>query len=330
MPTIDIHTHLLSPQVRFNRWFDKVAVRLFARNLGTTTARLLAEPYPAYTEALVGSVQRSREVAKVCLFPVDARLDGRGREVHRDATVCSSSEDVLALWREHPGVIVPFLSVNPLRPDAVERLESYAQAGCRGAKFLQNYWCVDTNEQRFIPYYEKLAELGIPLVVHIGSEYSIASCAEQERLEMLRLPLECGVTVIAAHMGLGRVEHHFALWRNLSKNPRWFDRDYYGLLAMLAEHPNLYADISAILAPLRARALRHLSQATEVHHKLLFGTDYPVPYTTLFNSYDLPLAERRRAMRIANPFDRYVALMQHYFPPDSPLYSNYTRVLPGV
>ena len=59
---------------------------------------------------------------------------------------------------------------------------------------------MDLNEERFVPYYEKLKAHGLPLIVHVGSEYTIDSDARYERIEMLDLPLACGVTVIAAHM----------------------------------------------------------------------------------------------------------------------------------
>ncbi|MEW8074881.1 MAG: hypothetical protein AB2815_03635 [Candidatus Sedimenticola endophacoides] len=147
---------------------------------------------------------------------------------------------------------------------------------------------------------------------------------------MLDLPLATGVTCVAAHMGLGRVGHRLHPWRNLSRDPRWFDRDYYRLLELLESHDNLYADISAILAPLRARALRHLSAQHQVHHKLLFGTDYPVPFTVRFNRYDLDRAQRRAAAALANPFDRYIAAIRDYFPEQSPVYGNYRKVLPDV
>ncbi len=146
---------------------------------------------------------------------------------------------------------------------------------------------------------------------------------------MLDLPLAVGVKVIAAHMGLGRFNHKICLWRNLSKNPRHFDQDYFTLLKMLKQHNNLYADISAILAPLRARALRHLSEQTDVHHKLLFGSDYPVPFSIQHNTYDLPDETRRTINSIENPFDRYAAVILEYFPEESPIYSNYQKLLGG-
>lgn len=82
---------------------------------------------------------------------------------------------------------------------------------------------------------------------------------DYENTNMLDLPLACGVAVIAAHMGLGRFEYKLKFWRNFSKKPAYFDDDYFIFLYKLNDHPNIYADISAILALLRARALCHLS-----------------------------------------------------------------------
>jgi predicted TIM-barrel fold metal-dependent hydrolase len=240
------------------------------------------------------------------------------------------NEDVLAVAASYPDHFIPFLSVNPRRTDALDRIDALVERGCRGAKFLQNYWGIDLNSERLIPYYEKLKQHKLPLIVHIGSEYIIQSYPKYERVEMLDLPLRSGVTVIAAHMGLGRFEHRLRAWRNLSKQPRHFDPDYFKLLEMLSQYQNLYADISAILAPLRARALRHLSEQKQVHEKILFGTDYPVPFTVRLNSYDLDSATRKRIARVDNPFDRYTAVMLEYFPADSAIYRNHQKLLPAA
>jgi len=212
---------------------------------------------------------------------------------------------------------------------ALDRIDEQIGNGCRGAKFLQNYWGVDLNDQRLIPYYEKLREHRLPLIIHIGSEYAISSFARFERIEMLDLPLATGVTVIAAHMGLGRINYKLRLWRNLSKDPRFFNRDYFRMLEMLQRYENLYADISAILSPLRARALRHLSEQTDVHGKILFGTDYPVAFPIRFNTYDLSPSTKKEIAGISNPFDRYAAAILKYFPEGNPIYDNHAKVLLG-
>ena len=328
MKTIDIHTHLLNPDVCFGRLFDRLTVRFFARRLGADPEQLIARPYETYVTSMARAIRESRYVDRVCLFGVDARLDEKGREIDRDRTVCGMSADVLAVAARYPAQFIPFFSINPRRPDALELIDEQVEKGCKGAKFLQNYWGVDLNDERLIPYYERLKIHGLPLIIHVGSEYSIHSFARYEGIDMLELPLATGVTVIAAHMGLGRVNERIRLWRNLSGNPRHFDEDYHRMLDMLARHDNLYADISAILAPLRARALRHLSRQKAVHDKLLFGTDYPVPFPIRYNTYDLARTTRQRIAAQPNPFDRYMEAILEYFPEDSPIYTNHRKVLP--
>ncbi len=328
MKTIDIHTHLLNPALRLNRPFDRLVIPFFARSLGMDAKQLKHAPWETYVQAMARAISNSKTVKQACLFPVDARVDRGGRELHRDGTVCADTADVLAVARCYPNLFIPFLSLNPLRPDAIERLEEYAAAGCSGAKFLQNYWELNLNDESLIPYYEKLAALKLPLVVHVGSELTIASKRAYEGADMLRLPLDCGVTVIAAHMGLGQINHLALPWRNLSRNPRWFDADYHRILEMLETRENLYGDLSALLIPLRARALEHLSRQQQVHHKLLFGTDYPVPFTLRFNTHGLPRATVRKIRRVTNPFDRYAATLEEFFPEQSPVWSNYRKVLP--
>jgi len=326
MRTIDIHTHLLSPKVQFNRLYDRITISFFAKSLGVDPKQLREHPYVTYVDAMAKSISESDYVEKACLFGVDVRLDDQGREIDRDPTVCALSDDVVAVAKRYPDQFIPFFSINPRRADALDEIDRQIENGCKGAKFLQNYWGVNLNDKSFTPYYERLKQNNIPLIIHVGSEYSINSYSEYEGTDMLRLPLETGVTVIAAHMGLGRINYKLRFWRNLSKNPDYFDADYYQLLEMLEQHPNLYADISAILAPMRARALRHLSEQTQVHEKILFGTDYPVPFTVGMNSYDLPTQTRKILGKIANPFDRYSAVILEYFPADSPIFSNHNKL----
>jgi len=327
MKTVDIHTHLLSREFRFDRLFDKLVVRFFARNLGVDPAHLRQAPWETYVQAMAKAVGESRFIGKTCLFGVDARVDGKGREIHRDKTVCAHNTDVIEVANRYPEQFIPFFSINPLRPDALDLIDEYTEKGCVGAKFLQNYWHVDLNRESLIPYYEKLRDLGLPLIIHVGSEYAIESEKRFEGSDMLRLPLQTGVTVIAAHMGLGQIGHWRAPWRNLSKNPAWFDRDYFHILEMLETYDNLYGDLSAMLIPLRARALGHLACQKQIHHKILFGTDYPVPFTIRFNTHGMSRLETARIANIANPFDRYATALLQFFPEDNPLYTNYQRIL---
>ncbi len=327
MQTIDFHVHLLSPEMRLDRLPLRLPARLFARWQGLDPAGFLADPYSAYTRGLLRRVRESVWLEKIVLFGVDARLDRQGRVVHRDARVCASNEDLLALYRENPDVIIPFFSINPLRPDALERIDRYVELGFRGAKFLQNYWGVDTREERFLPYFEKLHARGLPLIVHLGSEGCVDSVRACEGIAMLEQPLAVGVSVVAAHMALSY--RPLTIWRALSRKEKNFSPDYFRLLELLADHATLYADLSSLLTPVRAGVLAHLAGQEQVHHKLLFATDYPVPFSMVLSPCGLPLATRIGLDRIANPFDRAVAALHHFFPEHSPVYTNHRKLLAG-
>lgn len=325
MQTVDIHVHLLNSEVAFNRFYDKLAIRFFGKKLGIEPKELLKNPYEAYTNTLVKMVRESKHLSKTVLFGVDARVDAKGKEIHRDLTVCATNEDLLKLYQNNQDVILPFFSINPMRPDALDLIDKYSELGFKGAKFLQNYWGVDTRDDRYTAYFEKLKEKNIPLIVHIGSESSVHSFKECEKIHMLDQPLDIGVNVIAAHMALSYQMHN--PFKAFSKNPKNFSEAYFTLLEMLEKHDNLYADISALLTPVRAKVLRHLSQQEHIHEKLLFGTDYPVPFTSVLNSYDLPYKKRFEISKEQNPFDRYAKAILEYFPKENALYTNYQKIL---
>ncbi|MBN2768533.1 MAG: amidohydrolase [Campylobacterales bacterium] len=325
MQTVDIHMHLLSSKVSFNRFYDRAALRIFGKKMGMNYKELACNPHKAYSDSLIQNIHTSKHLSKSVLFGVDARVDEEGNELHRDQTVCASNDDVLKIYQAHPDIIIPFFSINPMRPDALDEIDKYHALGFKGAKFLQNYWGVNTKEKRYRAYFEKLKEKNIPLIIHIGSESSVHSFKHCESIEMLEQPLEVGVNVIAAHMALS----YSALkpYKTFSSRPKYFSQEYFQLIDMLQVHNNLYADISALLTPVRAKVLPHLSRQYEIHEKLLFGTDYPVPFSTILNSYDLPYKKRFALAKIANPFDRYIRTILEYFPENSPIYTNYKKIL---
>lgn len=66
MQTIDIHTHLLSSDVKFNRLYDKVA------------KAMIANPYETYVDAITKNTKESQYIKKLVLSGVDARVDDEG------------------------------------------------------------------------------------------------------------------------------------------------------------------------------------------------------------------------------------------------------------
>ncbi len=91
-------------------------------------------------------------------------------------------------------------------------------------KCLPNCQNIDFSDRRFRQFWERMAEAGLPLLAHTGGEHTVpvinAALADPR---LLRFPLECGVTVIAAHC---------------ATKSGAFDPDYFDAwVAMLARIP---------------------------------------------------------------------------------------------
>jgi uncharacterized protein len=78
------------------------------------------------------------------------------------------NEEILDAARQNPDVIIPFVSVDPGRPDALERIGALAAAGARGFKFHPNLQAFFPNDRGLYPLYEAIAEAGVPALFHSG------------------------------------------------------------------------------------------------------------------------------------------------------------------
>lgn len=204
------------------------------------------------------------------------------------------NDHVLKLAKEHPEFLAA-VSIHPARRDAMDELEKCLAGGAAALKCLPNVQGIDWNERRFTPFLERMAEAGLPLLAHTGSERTmpvmdpaLASPA------VLTRALEIGVTCIAAHAGTGMM---------------LLDPDYFDVFAaMLKKHPRLFGDNSALAGlsfRLRPSALRTMTSAA-MDGRILHGSDLPVPPSGLLPRVFgmIGAADHREARRIANPLER--------------------------
>ena len=324
--TVDIHSHLLSADVKFDRFYDKLALAFFAKKFDINRRELIKNGFEGYKSNFARLIKSSNFVQKSVVFGVDAKFDESGNLAHKDKTVCASNEDVFAFYEQNPSEVVPFFSVNPNRKDALNLIEKYHKMGFKGGKLLHSYWETDLNDKRYEPYFMLLSELGLPLVIHVGDENSLASNKALESIEQLKSPLNLGCRIVCAHMGASSD----GVLSMFSRDPEKLGANYFTLLRWLREFDGLYADVSALLCINKARILPHLKTQTQIHDKILFGTDFPVPFSVILSSYDLPFCKRLTLNRIQNPLDRYVCAMSLYFGEDSPIFSNYKKILGDI
>ena len=144
---IDVHVHAQHPPDPDNA-ADRAALAYFRPAAVPTALDELAAYY------------RERHIACV-LFTVDERLTGR---------VMVSNDAVLAAAERHPDVIVPFVSVDPMRgAEALREVERLLAGGrVRGFKLHPQLQQFAPNDTAVYPFYERIEAARLPVIVHTG------------------------------------------------------------------------------------------------------------------------------------------------------------------
>jgi predicted TIM-barrel fold metal-dependent hydrolase len=79
------------------------------------------------------------------------------------------NEEIAEAAASNSDVLIPFASVDPARPDAVERARRLISGhGVRGFKFHPNLQAFFPNDRAAYPLYEVIAEAGLPALFHSG------------------------------------------------------------------------------------------------------------------------------------------------------------------
>ncbi|MEW6304478.1 MAG: amidohydrolase family protein [Verrucomicrobiota bacterium] len=269
---IDMHVHIVGNGsggtgcwLRESTWrWPQHAFML--RHIGLPVSALNSDLDRLYVERLLRQVRESSLDAIVILAQEQVyEADGKLR---RDlGTAYVPNEYVLQLAREHKEFL-PAVSIHPARADGMEELERCLAGGAVMMKCLPNCQDIDCNDRRYQRFWERMAEARLPLLAHTGGEHTLQVVRpELADPRTLRLPLECGVTVIAAHC---------------ATKSGWFDPQYFPVLVeMMKQYPNLYADNSAFNVPIRGRVTPECLRP-ELMSRLVHGSDYPVPVMGLW------------------------------------------------
>ncbi len=215
----------------------------------------------------------------------------RGQKYGSD--LYTSNSFVRALCAAQPGRLLFGASVHPYRgqdgASACDMLEELVRAGAVLIKWLPIHQNIRADDPRTVDFLRRAADLGMPLLIHYGGEMSLSrQHMEFEHpgpmLDVLRKLRAEGAmpTVIVAHAA--------------TPSFAWQSRAGHKILlaALLGEFKDapLYADISALAAFGRTHWLRRLSKMKELHSKLVWGSDYPIP--VMVSSFRTSLSRRVR------------------------------------
>jgi len=79
------------------------------------------------------------------------------------------NEEILEVAAANPDVLIPFASVDPNRPNAVDEVRRLIRdTAVRGFKFHPNVQAFFPNDRAFYPIYEAIEEAGLPALFHTG------------------------------------------------------------------------------------------------------------------------------------------------------------------
>jgi len=246
-----------------------------------------------YLTDLLNELSASRHVHKAVLLGMDGVYDDTGRLDLEHTHFLISNDYLLKTVRAHPDRFLAGVSINPERRDAIEEVHRRADEGAVLVKVLPNAQQFNPAEALYKPFYRALAERKLPLLSHVGYEFSLIGKDQSVGTpDRLRTALDEGVTVIAAHA----CSYGLMLYEKFLPTLREFSKTYQ----------NFYADISALTLLNRLRMLLHLRRYPEIHERLLFGTDYPLPVLHLAAWGRVGLHALGHMMRTKNRFDRQV------------------------
>ncbi|HZO11983.1 MAG TPA: amidohydrolase family protein [Polyangiaceae bacterium] len=186
------------------------------------------------------------------------------------------NDHVLAEVERAPDLFLACGSIHPYRKDAVAELERIVERGARAIKWLPSAMRIDPGSTLCDAFYAKAAELGVPILTHGGEERAVEVAEAQELSNPLRLrrALDAGVKVIVAHCASSGE----GIDLDSPGNPR---RPNFELFLRLIEdgkyRDRLWGEISATTQYNRCDVLPTLLSRSELHPRLVNGSDYPLP-----------------------------------------------------
>jgi len=239
---------------------------LMLRHVGLPSSALQADLETLYVERLLELI-RGSSLGAVVVLAQEQVHDDQGRALPELGSFYVPNQYVLGLGKKYPELL-PAVSIHPARPDALEELERCLAGGAVMMKCLPNCQNINCSDRRFTRFWKKMAEAGLPLLAHTGGEHTLPVVKRAfSNPQLLSLPLECGVKVIAAHCAT----------KSGLTDPEYF----HFFVQMTRRFPNLYGDNSAFTFPIRGRHVRECAQEPLVQ-RILHGSDFPVPVSGYF------------------------------------------------
>jgi len=235
---VDCHTHIGNAE-HYSEAFRADLARSWAE------VQMGDQELEAHWQAMAG-------VDKAIVLAFDAPASG----------IMVPNDYVAGYVRSHPEKLVGFASVDPARPDALDRLtDAVTVMGLRGLKVGPVYQHFDPTSPVGIALFSRAQSLGIPVLCHQATTFIRDAPLRWARPFLLDdVAIACpDLVMCVAHLG----------------HP-WCEE----LMAVIRKHPHLYADVSALhTRPLQLYFALASAVEYRVTDRLLLGSDYPFATT---------------------------------------------------
>ncbi|MEA3285958.1 MAG: amidohydrolase family protein [Candidatus Marinimicrobia bacterium] len=274
---IEIHTDMQSmihpfKLTRFNYFLDAAGV------VDKTRAD------EEYLEQLIYQIVRIPVHFQILGLALDRHYLENGAVDQAETEIYIPNQYIVDLWHQYPDRIQPAVSIHPYRKDAVLELEKWATQGVHVVKWIPNAMGIDPSSALCDPFYAAMRRLNMVLLSHAGTEQAIASQGRQHLGNplLLRSALKAGVKVIVAHCAVAGKSVDL-------DDPKQAKMDNFKLFMRLFDDPQyeglLFADISAMtLINQIGEPLKVMLSRTDLHSRLLYGSDYPLPAVDILNN----------------------------------------------
>lgn len=264
---LDFHLHLfgngdnrsgcrLTPAITDSPNFQMLASRLRLHERAKTVDE-------SYVLALAEHLQQSGLQAGLVLAQ-DAVYDDRGEPDWARTPFYVPNDYLFEIAARYPQWMLPCVSINPDRKDALTELERCVERGAGALKIHPPIQGVDLADRKHTRFFQRCAALNIVVLVHTGHEHSSpiidVGLANPRKLE---LALDQGCTVVACHCGTGRQGDHPDMLPDF--------------LAMIRRYTNLWGDTSVLGSLGRSRDFIRLLDDPLACERLLHGSDFPFP-----------------------------------------------------
>lgn len=266
---IDWHVHVagmgfgdsgnfINEEMRDNFRFD-----FFLSWMDVTEKELEKNGDQILVKKLNNRIVQSKYVDQAVVLALDGVINEKTNILDRKKTQVYVSNEFVASQTAKYQSLLFGASINPNREDSLELLDEVYQQGAVLIKWIPSIMYIDPSDEKFIPFYKRMAELNLPLLTHTGMEKSFANAKDHfSDPRLLELPLRYGVTVIAAHIAT----------TGESDGQDNFER----ILPMFDEFPNLYTDISSLT---QVNKLGYLAKAIKhpgLTERMIYGSDWPL------------------------------------------------------